>query len=67
MKLLIIIKWFWQIAKQGKGMWLDSSGKVSGRQYIKEQGDLLFEKILFHWKNSLEEEKFQCLYYNSFY
>ena len=49
-------------SKQGKGMWLDSSGKVSGRQYIKEQGDLLFEKILFHWKNSLEEEKVPNVY-----
>lgn len=48
--------------KQGKGMWLDSSGKVSGRQYIKEQGDLLFEKILFHWKSSLEEEKIPNVY-----
>ncbi|MGL5595602.1 MAG: DEAD/DEAH box helicase [Cetobacterium sp.] len=46
--------------QRGNSNWLNCSGKVNGKQYIKEQGELLLEKLLFHWKEN--EEKTPNLY-----
>lgn len=39
----------------GNSSWLDCSGKVKDKQYVKEQGELLLEKILEHWKKSSDK------------
>ena len=46
--------------QRGNSNWLNCSGKVNGKQYIKEQGNLLLGRLLSHWKEN--EEKTPNLY-----
>lgn len=42
--------------QRGNSSWLDCSGKVNEKQYVKEQGELLLEKLLIHWKEFNDKE-----------
>lgn len=46
--------------QRGCSSWLDCSGKVNGKQYVEEQGELLLNRMLAHWEKC--DEKGPSLY-----